>query len=67
MFRVIKDFADAKDGYYIYRAGDVFPRSGKKESVDRIRELMTSANATNSPLIVEEEQVERPRRTAKAR
>lgn len=53
MYRVKMAFRDAKDGEYLYNAGDVYPRKGKKVTKARIEELSTENNAAGVPLIVE--------------
>ena len=49
-YRVIRDFADARDKGHIYHAGDIFPRAGVA-SESRIAELSGYANRIGSPLI----------------
>lgn len=51
MYRVMVQFADFQDGYYVYNAGDSFPRDGHTVSADRIRELSTEENKLGIPLI----------------
>ena len=51
-YRVIRDFADAQDKGHIYRAGDIYPRSGKPSEL-RIAELSGYGNKIGHPLIVE--------------
>lgn len=51
VYRVIRDFSDNKDHSHVYRAGDVYPRSGLAPSEARIKELSGSNNARNVPLI----------------
>lgn len=50
-YRVIKDFADAQDRGYIYRAGDIYPRAGKA-SESRVAELSGRINRLGQPLII---------------
>lgn len=52
-YRVIMDFADALDKGHIYRAGDIYPRSGKPSEL-RIAELTSYGNKIGHPLIVED-------------
>lgn len=52
-YRVIMDFADALDKGHIYRAGDIYPRSGKPSEL-RIAELSSYGNKIGHPLIVED-------------
>lgn len=47
-------FADLEDGKHLYRAGDVFPRSGKEVTGDRIAELSGHDNQLHRPLITED-------------
>ena len=57
-YRVVVDFKDLQDGGYFYKAGDAFPREGKKTPAKkRLTELATDANRRKMPLIeaVEEE------------
>lgn len=51
---VVKDFADATDRYYVYRAGDTFPRVGKQVSEKRLAELSSDTNRCGVPLIKED-------------
>ena len=51
MYVVLTDFADREDGFYLYRAGDSFPRSGVDASPKRINALLTSENGLKKPLI----------------
>lgn len=63
MYKVVSDFRDLKDGGYIYRAGDTYPRSGVKAepTAARIKELSTRENKMKKVLIekVEEPKVEK--------
>lgn len=52
-YRVIMDFADALDKGHIYRAGDIYPRSGKTSEL-RIAELSGYGNKIGHPLIAED-------------
>lgn len=56
-YRVIMDFADALDKGHIYRAGDIYPRSGKPSEL-RIAELSGYGNKIGHPLIVEDAPIE---------
>ena len=49
-YRVIRDFADARDKGHIYHAGDIFPRAGVA-SESRIAELSGYGNRIGAPLI----------------
>lgn len=62
MYRVIAQFADAKDNNHIYRAGDEFPRQGVKVEEERLDELASGSNAIGRPLI---EKVSAPKRRRK--
>ena len=59
-YRAVKDFADARDSYYVYKAGDSFPRKGVAVSPKRIEELVGTSNRLGVPLIeeVREKEVE---------
>lgn len=52
-YRVVKDFKDLQDDGFFYRAGDAFPRSGKKVSKKRLGELASDENRRKMPLIEE--------------
>lgn len=64
-YRVVVDFADRTDSYYVYHAGDLFPRIGKQVNKERISELSGKNNAINKPII--EEVVEEKKKTAKVK
>lgn len=69
-WRVVKEFADATDHYYVYRAGDSFPRDGKVVDEKRITELATEANRQKVPLIkeeIDERKVDRAEKPKKAK
>lgn len=51
MYKVLKDFSDIQDHFYVYRAGDTYPRPGTNPSSGRIDELLGSNNARRRPLI----------------
>lgn len=51
MYRVINEFADITDGWYVYRVGDTYPRDGQNEVPDRIEELSTDKNKLGVALI----------------
>ena len=51
MYKVIKLFADLKDGGHIYNPGDVYPRRDVEVSAERIEELSGSENKRGEPLI----------------
>ena len=72
MYRAIIDFNDLQDGEYCYRAGDVFPRSGKRASAARLAELAGNDNRMGFPLIeavdepkAESDAAQKPRRRTK--
>ena len=52
-YKVIANFRDLQDDGFYYKAGDAFPRSGKKATKKRITELATDANRRKMPLIEE--------------
>ena len=54
-YRVIKDFCDLQDDRHIYRAGDKYPRDGKRLNKKRAEELSTVNNRQGTPLIVADE------------
>ena len=47
------DFVDLQDDNYLYHAGDVFPRSGKVVSPERIAELAGSNNKLGQAVIID--------------
>lgn len=51
MYRVIRDFSDLQDHLYVYRAGDVYPRSNTTASEKRIESLLSTDNIRRVPLI----------------
>lgn len=53
MYRAKMAFRDAKDGEYLYSAGDVYPRKGKKVTKARLEELSSENNAAGVAVIVE--------------
>lgn len=53
MYKVIKYFTDLQDNKHPYNVGDTFPREGVEVTEDRIRELATTENRRNEPLIEE--------------
>jgi len=61
MYRVIKTFRDAETRE-LYRAGDVYPRSGTADE-KRLETLLTAKNRRGVPLIERvDESEERPKR-----
>jgi len=46
-------FTDAKDGDYVYKKGDAYPREGLTVSEERIRELSTPFNSRGVEVIEE--------------
>ena len=66
-YKVIKQFADLKDGGHVYKEGDKYPRTGYHPTEDRIKELASSANKRGLPLITAEpeEKQETPKAPAK--
>lgn len=53
MYRAKMAFRDAEDKEYLYSAGDVYPRKGKKVTKARFEELSTENNAAGVAVIVE--------------
>lgn len=53
MYTVIRDFSDSTDNKFVYRVGDVFPRSGLKVSEERLTQLLGDGNKQGVPLIRE--------------
>lgn len=68
MWRVTSDFADLRDGGYVYRAGDDYPRTGEADPA-RIEELAGRNNRLGKPLLmpVPEETPRKGRRKAENR
>ena len=56
-YKVLIDFTDLKDDGFVYRAGDEYPREGKRPTKTRIKELASPLNKRGEPLIeaIEEE------------
>ena len=52
-YTVLTEFADLQDNSRIYKAGDVYPRSGYMPSAERLNELSTAKNLLHKPLIQE--------------
>ncbi len=50
-YKVINYFTDLQDGNYEYNVGDVYPRSGKQVSKERLTELSNTSNRQGKPLI----------------
>ena len=55
MYRVVVRFIDSQDSGHPYNVGDVFPRSGRKVSKERLEELSSSRNRRGIVLIVNDE------------
>ncbi len=53
MYKVIKNFADLKDGGHRYNVGDPYPKEGLTVTEARIKELASSKNRQGVPLIEE--------------
>lgn len=53
MYKVLSEFHDKQDNYYLYKKGDLYPRGDKKVTAKRISELSTDKNAAGIPLIAE--------------
>ena len=56
MYKVLVGFVDLKDNNHVYRAGDVFPRTGYKPSAARIAELSGTKNKRKVALIAAEDE-----------
>ena len=56
MYRVIREFADLQDKNHVYRVGDKFPRTKRKASKERCKELLSTNNRIGKPLIEEVEE-----------
>lgn len=50
-YKVIKYFTDLQDDNHEYNEGDVFPRSGKQVSKERLTELSNTSNRQGKALI----------------
>lgn len=55
MFRVIENFCDKQDNYWVYGRGDEFPRPGLEVTDERLKELSSDKNRLKRPLIEEVE------------
>lgn len=53
MYKAKMAFRDAKDGEYLYNAGDTYPRKGKKATKARLEELSSENNAAGVAVIIE--------------
>lgn len=60
MYRVAEYFTDLQDNNHEYHAGDKFPRDGVEVTVNRIKELSTSANRRGIALIEEVDETDKP-------
>lgn len=61
--RVVKEFADSQDRYYVYQAGDLFPRDGKQVDEKRIRELKEKSFIEEVTDERKAEEAEKPKKT----
>ena len=52
MYRALVDFVDRNDSFYLYKAGDEYPRKGTEVDKDRVSALSTKNNIVGKPLIV---------------
>lgn len=50
-YKVIKYFTDLQDDNHEYNEGDIFPRSGKQVSKERLTELSNASNRQGKALI----------------
>lgn len=72
-YLVLEYFKDLKDNGYIYRAGDVFPRTGYNPSAARIAELSGTKNKRGRALIAERQEApvtpvaDEPKKNSKSR
>jgi len=65
MYRASREFADSQDRYYVYQAGDSFPRDGKLVDERRIKELVEKKFIEE---VVDERKIEnKPKKSAKAK
>ena len=66
MYKVVCAFNDITDSNFLYKVGDVYPRTGTHPTDTRIAELLSDANMQHKPLIVksdnEDEQPTPPKR-----
>lgn len=53
MYTVVNDFRDAKNDFYLYRAGDEYPVAGYKPTKARIEELAKGKNKYGKVFIEE--------------
>lgn len=65
IYRVIKAFADSKDGMHVYQPGEIF--RAENTSTKRLAQLMTSNNMVGCPLIVAEQEAAKPAEPEKSR
>ena len=56
MYKCIRHFTDLQDNNYAYKVGDEYPRKGLSVLPSRIKELASSENRQNCPLIIEIEE-----------
>lgn len=52
-FKVIHNFADAQDGFRVYKVGDNYPREGYDPTAERLEELKGVNNNIGRSLIKE--------------
>lgn len=50
-YKVVNYFTDLQDDNHEYNVGDVFPRSGKQVSEERLTELSNTSNRQGKPLV----------------
>lgn len=60
MYKALITFTDLQDNNYKYHPGDEFPRNGLEVTEGRIKELLSSNNRRNKPVIAEEKPKEKP-------
>ena len=56
MYKVLEDFVDLQDSNRVYRAGEIYPRSGHTVSEARLVELLSASNRRGRPVIAMIEQ-----------
>lgn len=51
MYRVLRNFKDAKDNDFEYKKSDLYPRDGFEPSPERLKYLSSSKNVIGMPVI----------------
>ena len=65
MYKVIHKFLDLQDENHLYKVGDTYPRSGKKATAKRVKELSGTENKIGKPLIEALEEEKPKKRTTR--